>query len=53
MAYKVKDKKKFSETVFKTSLCNEKSRFTGVCLWTKDPDPVPGDPNRPDPDPQY
>ena len=39
----------FDETVFKTILFNQKIRTTGVFLWIKDP----GDPKRPDPDPQH
>ena len=48
----------FAETLAWKILYIEKNRFTGVCLWTKDPDPVvpnldldPGDPKRLDPDP--
>ena len=28
-----------SKTVFKIKLCDEKNRFTGVSLFTKNPDP--------------
>ena len=32
---------------------NEKIRNTGVFLWTKDPNPDPGDPKRPNPTLSY
>ena len=38
---KLKIKNNSAKTVFYTVLYIEKSRFTGVCLYTKDPDPQP------------
>ena len=51
MTLKIQDKNHFDETVFQTIFYNEKIRITGVFLWIKDPDP--GDPKRPDSDPQH
>ena len=57
MTLKIKDKNYFDETVFQTTLYNEKIRISGGLFVNKGsgavifPDPHPGDPKRPDPDP--
>ena len=43
---KIKDKKLILPKLY------FRQRFTEACLWTKDLNPDPGDPKRPDPDPQ-
>ena len=57
MTLKIKNNN-FVETVFEAIVyIYRKRRFTGVCLWTKDPDqgdrPDPDQGDRPDPDPQH
>ena len=39
---KCKIKNNFSNTVFWVVLYKKKNKFTGACLWSKDPDPDPG-----------